>query len=107
MKAQTEDQLSFSFDNQQGFVEDSVRVLSMPDADVEFYQDVFQKDESDRIFEELIEKIKWAQDRIKYYGKEVDLPRLTAWYGNRGTTYTYSHISMQPHAWTSTLLYIK
>lgn len=107
MKPRTEDQLSFSFENPQGCIDSSGRVLSMPDADVVFYQDIFQKDESDKIFEELIENIKWAQDKIKYYGKEVDLPRLTAWYGNRGTTYTYSHISMHPHAWTSTLLYMK
>src|SRR5262245_41498203 len=32
--------------------------------------------------------IKWQQDNIKLYGKKIPLPRLTAWYGDRGASYT-------------------
>jgi alkylated DNA repair dioxygenase AlkB len=79
----------------------------MPDADVCIYRDFFTREESDNIFQELLDTIKWQQDTIKYYGKEVNLPRLTAWYGDSGAYYTYSNISMHPHAWTPILSHIK
>ena len=44
---------------------------------------------------------------IKLYGKLVPIPRLTAWYGDSGKSYTYSKIAMSPEPWTPTLLAIK
>lgn len=81
--------------------------LEMPDADVIMYHDYFKKEESDTFFNALLKDIKWRQDQIKYYGKIVDLPRLTAWYGDAGMSYTYSNIPMIPDPWTPTLLNIK
>ena len=51
--------------------------------------------------------IKWKQDTINFYGKEHLLPRITAWYGDQGKTYTYSGIKSEPHNWNKRLLYIK
>ena len=51
--------------------------------------------------------IKWKQDTINFYGKEHLLPRITAWYGDQGKTYTYSGIKSEPHNWNERLLYIK
>jgi alkylated DNA repair dioxygenase AlkB len=34
-------------------------------------------------------------------------PRLTAWYGDHDKPYTYSGLTMQPHAWTNSLRAIK
>src|SRR4051812_26684577 len=39
--------------------------------------------------------------------KLIDLPRLTAWYGDEGKGYTYSGITVNPDPWTPTLLGIK
>lgn len=44
---------------------------------------------------------------MKLFGKEIDLPRLTAWYGDDGKSYTFSGIPMSPNAWTPVLLFIK
>lgn len=44
---------------------------------------------------------------MRFYGKEIDIPRLTAWYGDPGKSYTYSGISMPPLPWTETLRAIK
>jgi alkylated DNA repair dioxygenase AlkB len=82
-------------------------IPSMPDGDVIIYHQFFDKEASDSFFQELLAGIKWRQDRIKYYGKEIDLPRLTAWYGDSGKSYTYSGIPMNPEPWTPTLLSIK
>lgn len=82
-------------------------VLPMLDGEVLIYHHFFVKKESDRFFNELLVGIKWQQDKIKYYGKEMNLPRLTAWYGDKGKSYSYSGIPMMPEPWTPTLLNIK
>lgn len=81
--------------------------LSIPDAEVIFYSGCFSQKESDEIFQQLLSEVDWRQDIIKCYGKDVNLPRLTAWYGDSGRYYTYSNIVMEPLLWTSTLLHIK
>lgn len=81
--------------------------LYMPDAEVIFYPNLFEEQESKKIFRQLSQEIKWQQDKITHYGKEIDLPRLTAWYGDAGKSYTYSHIAMKSEPWTPLLLDIK
>jgi len=83
------------------------RKLDMIDAEVYFYDNFFIKNEADKYFSILTETIKWQQDHIKFYGKEVAIPRLQAWYGESDKPYTYSGIEMQPHPWTKELLEIK
>jgi alkylated DNA repair dioxygenase AlkB len=80
---------------------------SMPDGEVIIYRNFFEELESDHFFSELLNHINWQQDKIKIFGKEVDLPRLTAWYGDTGKSYTYSGITMNPDPWTQNLLSIK
>lgn len=81
--------------------------LPMSDAEVIFYPNFFDEQESDDFFRQLFKEIKWQQDRIKHYGKEINLPRLTAWYGDAGKSYTYSHIAMKSEPWMPLLLHIK
>ena len=51
--------------------------------------------------------IRWKQDKIKMYGDVIPLPRLTSWYGDSGSNYTYSGISSQPNEWTPVLFELK
>jgi alkylated DNA repair dioxygenase AlkB len=51
--------------------------------------------------------IGWKRDRIKMYGKSLTLPRLTAWHGDSGKSYTYSGIKSRPSAWNKGLKFIK
>lgn len=51
--------------------------------------------------------IKWTQDYIKIFGKEIPLPRLTAWYGDQGASYQYSGIRSDPHPWNAGLSYLR
>ena len=81
--------------------------LDMPDADVVIYRYLFEQKESDEIFLELYNDIDWKQESIAIFGKTVPVPRLTAWYGDSGKSYTYSKITMNPEPWTPTLLRIK
>jgi alkylated DNA repair dioxygenase AlkB len=51
----------------------------------------------------IIENIKWRNDPITMFGKTYPQPRLTAWYGDPGITYTYSKITMVAAPWTPIL----
>jgi len=89
-------------------VEEPVKeALPMPDAKVTFYRNFFASRKSDEIFQILLNEIHWRQDRMKLYGKEIDLPRKTAWYGDHDKSYTFSGIHLDPEPWTPTLLYVK
>jgi alkylated DNA repair dioxygenase AlkB len=68
---------------------------------------LFNASDSAAFFTELYHAIDWRQDSITVYGQRVPLPRLTAWYGDAGTTYSYSGITMQPQPWTPALWQIK
>ena len=74
---------------------------------IDYVKNYFNEEESTYFFKSLKDKIKWKQDYIKFFGKSHPLPRLTAWYGDRNKTYTYSGIPMTPNLWNTELLEIK
>lgn len=73
------------------------------DGEAEFISHFINRDYS----QELIDSIKWSQDKMNMFGKVVDLPRLTAWYGDKDATYTYSGIKNTPLPWTNLLIELK
>lgn len=98
--------LQLNFDLSGNAVE-SRETLRMPDADVTLFREFFDAERSRRLFHSLLGQTRWQQDKIRIYGKHVNLPRLTAWYGDPGMVYSYSGITMHPHTWTDCLLEIK
>jgi alkylated DNA repair dioxygenase AlkB len=81
--------------------------LELPDADVTFYPNFFGTSDSDRLLDELYRTTGWRQETIAIEDATIPLPRLTAWYGDPGRTYTYSSITMEPQPWSEPLLEIK
>jgi alkylated DNA repair dioxygenase AlkB len=77
------------------------------DGEVYFYPDCFTKEERVSLFEELKTTVRWKQEPIKIFGREIMQPRLTAWYGDNDKPYSYSGITMQPEPWTPALELIK
>src|SRR6187431_2120810 len=82
-------------------------VLNLPDAEIIYYPNFFDKQEADAIFAQLKTEIPWQQDEIRVFGKIHPQPRLTALFGNEGKPYSYSNIKMQPHPWNPLLQKIK
>jgi len=82
-------------------------ILALPDAEVIIQHHFFHQNESDRIFSRLYQNVAWKQEKTFLYGKQVALPRLTAWYGDTGKNYKYSKIVMEPQPWLPILEYIK
>ena len=109
-----EKQLSLNLFNTEEAIDKNInRIINLTsteniaDGQIIIYQHFFDKKTSDRFFSELLNNINWQQDEIKIFGKEVNLPRLTAWYGDPGKSYTYSGITMNPDPWSLNLLAIK
>jgi alkylated DNA repair dioxygenase AlkB len=81
--------------------------LDLPDAEIIYYPQFYDKELADIIFAELAKDIPWQQDEIRVYGKIHPQPRLTALFGNEGKPYSYSNITMQPNPWNSLLQKLK
>ena len=79
----------------------------LPDADLRFVPGLFDAEASERLFDELLATSAWKQDTIHMYGRRLLVPRLTAWYGERKTSYTYSNIRLEPRGWTAPLLEVQ
>lgn len=72
-----------------------------------YYPSFFSESESDFLYKRLIDSIEWKQDKMSIYGRDIPLPRLSAWYGDAKKPYTYSGIRLNPLPWTEELLTIK
>lgn len=81
--------------------------IEMIDADVSFLvQFPFPMGNRD-IFNKLNADTVWEQQEVLVWGKRHLQPRLTAWYGDPGRSYTYSGTVMFPLPWTDLLLAIR
>ena len=60
-----------------------------------------------RVYDRLLKETPWQQDVIKLYGREILIPRLQAWYGDKHCQYSYSGIQLSPHPWTPLLQDLK
>src|SRR5689334_18260025 len=76
------------------------QLLSMPDAEVILYRNAFDSHESWRLFSALNGTTNWQQEFATLFNRSIAIPRLTAWHGDCGKTYTYSNITMEPQPWT-------
>lgn len=79
----------------------------LPDADIILIEDFFSNQESKKLYQNLIDHIQWRQDKIKIFGRLINQPRLTAFYGDTDKEYAYSGIVMKPIDWIEDLLFIK
>lgn len=83
------------------------QILKLPQADVQYFPAFFSKNESGLFLDELLRKIAWQTHAIRIFGKLRDQPRLSAWYGDPGTAYTYSGKRFEPLPWIAVLKEIK
>jgi alkylated DNA repair dioxygenase AlkB len=72
-----------------------------------YFPNFFNKIESDNFLKSLRENIIWKQESMNMYGKKIDFPRLTAWYGDNDKPYTFSGITLQPLPWSPEIIEIK
>ena len=87
------------FDNQENILLEEAKLIFIPQ--------FFTPSVSDQFLTNLTKIRAWQQGEITMFGKRVLEPRLTAWYGDEGKSYTYSGKKQEPIAWDETLLLIK
>ena len=78
-----------------------IKNYNLPDAELFLIENLFSEEESNRLLLSLQNNINWRQDKIKIFGKLLDQPRLTAFYGDINRTYTYSGLEMKPDIWNN------
>lgn len=76
-----------------------------PNGSIDYYLDFISQSKSKIYFDQLLEKVPWQQDQIKIMGKDINIPRLTCWFGTE--SYTYSGIEMSPYPLNKELKEIK
>lgn len=70
-----------------------------------YFANAIPQDRSEEFFNQLFTEIRWKQEPVQIFGKEVMQPRLTSWYGDK--IYTYSGLTMTPNHWIHPLLEVK
>ncbi|MAZ72970.1 MAG: alpha-ketoglutarate-dependent dioxygenase AlkB [Flavobacteriaceae bacterium] len=81
--------------------------IHLPNADISYIPDFLSVREAEHYFTIFQQETKWQQDTITVFGKTYKQPRLTALYGAKNKSYTYSNITMHPSPFTPALLEIK
>jgi alkylated DNA repair dioxygenase AlkB len=79
--------------------------LPLVDAELWFWPQVDLGQDYDHLLDSLIHESAWRHEEITVYGKAYRQPRLSAWYGDLG--YSYSGIQLEPEPWTRSLLDIR
>lgn len=72
-----------------------------------YWPDFLTLPDSNRYFDRLLKEIAWKQESMVMYGKKINFPRLTAWYGDQDKPYSFSGITLHPLPWHNLLLIIK
>lgn len=81
--------------------------IDLPDLEMTYIPEFIPDEDQHGLYNHLMEKGKWQQDKITVFGKEYDQPRLTALYAEDGLTYSYSGIKMLSHPFDQELQHLK
>ncbi|MEJ7646384.1 MAG: alpha-ketoglutarate-dependent dioxygenase AlkB [Chryseolinea sp.] len=79
----------------------------MPEGLLTYYPEVFDASASREFLMALMTTTSWEQRSMNMFGKKIDTPRLTAWYGDPNKSYAFSGHRFNPLPWTPLLLEIK
>ncbi|MBV8775735.1 MAG: alpha-ketoglutarate-dependent dioxygenase AlkB [Alphaproteobacteria bacterium] len=81
--------------------------VAIPNADV-FYLPRLELRRSDaELLRRLVAEVPWRAETVMMWGRPIRQPRLTAWFGDPGSDYTYSGLQLAPIPWTALLRDIK
>lgn len=77
--------------------------IPLKDGELRYWPAWLNQSEADSLFKRLRASVAWEQSTINMYGKAVRIPRLNAWYGDKGCAYRYSGRLFQPLPWLACL----
>jgi alkylated DNA repair dioxygenase AlkB len=88
------------------FNDESANILPF-DGEAYLYTNFLKEERPYHFFNQLLDTTDWKQEGMKMYGKHIEFPRLTAWYGDEGKVYKYSGLVNVPIPFTGLLLEMK
>jgi alkylated DNA repair dioxygenase AlkB len=89
------------------FNPDRTNNLLHKDGTVDYCPNVLIRNEANRYFDLLLQKIIWENDDVIIFGKHIVTKRKVAWYGDSDYLYAYSNTTKQALAWIEELLELK
>jgi alkylated DNA repair dioxygenase AlkB len=92
---------------QLSFFAEAGQSSGLPPEMLEYHTGLFGEQQSDAYLKAFMENTPWEQKLVKMWDKEMLTPRLTAWYGDTGTNYSFTGVKLDPMPWTPELLEIK
>lgn len=81
--------------------------LDLPDSEIILYENFLTKEEADVLYLQLYRQVKWELRKLFMFGRWVDQPRLTAFYGDEDKNYQYTGTKWEAHPWIKPLAEIK
>lgn len=84
--------------NQAGF-----ESISVPGADIKLWRNYLNARHSEQLFRYLVRNINFKQETLNIAGRQLQTPRLTAFYGEKPLYYSYSGLTTQAVLWPDTL----
>ncbi len=85
----------------------SVELIELTDGDILWVRHFLTTSDASQLMQTLQNEIPWRQDSIRIAGKDTPIPRLQAWFGDEGMSYTYSGLTLQPTPWSPALATLK
>ncbi|WP_417446868.1 alpha-ketoglutarate-dependent dioxygenase AlkB family protein [Kangiella sp.] len=85
----------------------SSEIIQLENAELELFAQFLTSEVADNLLQKLVELVDWQKETIRIAGVERLVPRLTAWYGDKGASYTYSGVVHHPVPWNERLLALK
>lgn len=81
--------------------------LPLDGAHVVLHRQFLKTEESLQLYARLRDSLVWQQPDIYIAGKQRQIPRLQAWYGEPEALYTYSRRTFEPAYWTDELAHLR
>ncbi len=104
-------------------------IINVPDGELFYAPQFFNPNTSDRALARLLandrhpptttnwhdadldgikwDTIAWRQDHVRLFGRQVPLPRWSAWHGDSDRPYTYSGLTLLPQPWNPLLDWLR
>ena len=82
-------------------------IVAHNDLKVRIEKNFFNQVNSNELLKKLISDLPWESMAIKMFGKDITIPRLQCWVGDKGCDYKYSGKKLNRQDWTTDLIMIR
>lgn len=72
-----------------------------------YYPRFLARQQADQLFAQLLNRDGWGQPQVHIHGKDINVPRLVAWEGDKGVHYSYSGLTHTCRGWSAQLDLLK